>query len=161
MINIEDVTLSHLEDELVDNGGRDTSEDGAEPVDPVVGPHVVDGGGSEGPGGVHAGARQLYGKQVAGSDGQADGEGCRASHTPGVVFVCSRGKHDQDQHHRDEELHTKGLAWGDGTYSTTAHTSHRVGLEEGTFICRQEDTQHAGSDNCSQALSYDVEQTLH
>ena len=50
------IVLSCLQDQLVDEGSRDPTEDGTNPVDPVIGPGIEDHGRSEGPGWVHAGA---------------------------------------------------------------------------------------------------------
>ena len=90
----EAMAWHYLEEELVDESGSDPSQDGARPVDPVIVPGAEDQGRPEGPGGVHAGAREGDGEQVAGGDGETDGQGSRALHTLGVVTVGSRGEHD-------------------------------------------------------------------
>ena len=49
-------SLSYLQDELVDERSSDATEDGTNPVDPVIVPGAEDDGRSKGPGWVHAGA---------------------------------------------------------------------------------------------------------
>ena len=57
-----------------------------------------------------------YGKEVAGGDGEADGEGCTPLHIWGVVVVSSRGKDRENQHHRDQELDAHSLNIKKGVY---------------------------------------------
>ena len=140
--------LMYLQDELVDEGRCDSAEDGTQPVDPVVVPGVEHDGGAQGPGRVHAGPGERDGEEVAGGDGQADGEGGRASHTLTVVSVSSRGEDDQDQDHRDDELDTKALAGTD------------VGEAVGSRRARDENTQNTSSDSGSDTLRHHVQQTF-
>lgn len=54
------VALAYLEDEPVDDSGNQATGDGAHPVDPVVCPHALHHGGSEGSGWIHAGTAQFH-----------------------------------------------------------------------------------------------------
>ena len=81
-------------------------------------------GRSEAPGGVHAGACDGDGEEVAGGDGEADGE--RGGPLDLVVLVGRRPEHNQHQHHRDQELDAESLlagAFGDAAvFSMQFHT---------------------------------------
>ena len=149
----EAMAWPYLEEELVDESGSDPSQDGARPVDPVIGPGAEDQGRPEGPGGVHAGAREGDGEQVAGGDGETDGQGSRALHTLGVVTVGSRGEHHRHQHHRDDELDTEALASRDLADAGDANSLRG-------FVRGNENTENTGSDGSSDALSQDVEESL-
>ncbi len=49
------------------------------------------------------------GEEVAGGDGEPDGEWRAPLHVPGVVLVGGRREDGQHQHHRDQELNTHRL----------------------------------------------------
>ncbi len=48
-------------------------------------------------------------EEVAGGDGEPDGEWRAPLHVPGVVLVRGRREDGQHQHHRDQELNTHRL----------------------------------------------------
>ena len=50
-----------------------------------------------------------YSEEVAGGDGQTDGEGGAALHIGGIVLVGGGREHGEHQHHRDQELNAQGL----------------------------------------------------
>ena len=139
----------YFQDELVDESRSDTAEDGTHPVDPVIGPGIEDDGRSEGPGRVHAGAGEGDGEEVAGGDGQPDGEGGRTFHTLRVVSVSSGREDDENQDQGDDELNTEPLA------------SIDVGESTGSRLSGDENTENSRSDNGSDTLSHHVEQTFH
>ena len=115
----------------------------------MVRPGVEDDGGSQGPGRVHAGAGQWDGEEVAGGDGQTDGQGGRAFHTLSVVSVSSHCEHDENQDHRDDELNTEPLASVD------------VGQCAGSqYFPGYENTENARPDSGPDTLSHHVQQTF-
>ena len=101
------MSLTYLQYKLVDHSCSHPTEDGAQPVDPVVFPGPEDDGRPEGPGGVHAGASQGNGKQVASGDRKADGQGCRSLNF--IVFIRSGSKDNQNQNKGDEEFNANSL----------------------------------------------------
>ena len=62
---------------------------------------------SEATGRVHAGASYGDGEEVAGGDGESDGE--RGGPLDLVVLIGGRAEHHQHQHHRYQELDAERL----------------------------------------------------
>jgi len=50
-----------------------------------------------------------YSEEVAGGDGETNGEGGAALHIGGIVLVGGGREHGEHQHHRDQELNAQGL----------------------------------------------------
>ena len=98
-----------LEHQLVEKSGGDSPHDRASPVDPVVVPAAGHYTGPQAAGRVHAGSCERNGKQVAGGDGQPDGQGGGALHTSSVICIGSCSKHNQHQNQGDQELNTQSL----------------------------------------------------
>ena len=117
----------------------------------MVVPGAEDDGRPESPSRVHAGAGEGDGEEVAGGDGQSDGEWSRAFHTSRVVSVSSSGEDDENQDHGDDELNTKPLA---GTDIGEATGTHGAGA-------RDENTENASSDNGSDTLGHHIQQSFH
>lgn len=147
--------LGCLEDQLVDEGGSDSSQDGSKPVYPVVVPGTEDDSGSKGAGGVHAGAGERNSEEVAGGDGESDGQGSRALHVGGVVVVSSSSENNQDEDEGDEELDSEGLSdremFIDRGHAETGSTAN---------FFRSEKREKSSTDESTNALENDVEESL-
>ena len=103
-----------LEAQLVDKGSGDSSKDRSQKVEPqIFGSHCKDNIWSKGPGGVHAGAGQGNGEQVASGDGKTNGQGCRSFDVGTVVAISSGSKDNQNQNEGDEEFDAKSLSYAD------------------------------------------------
>ena len=74
---------------------------------PMVSPEAADSRRPEAAGRVHAGTSYGDGEEVAGGDGESDGE--RGRPLDLVVLVGGRAEHHQHEHHRDEELDAERL----------------------------------------------------
>jgi len=149
------VHLGGLEDQLVDQGGSNSTEDGSEPVDPVVVPGSEDDGGAKGASGVHAGAGERDSEEMAGGDGESDGKRSGALHAGSVVVVSSSSEHDPDEHEGDEELDAKGLSDGevfvDGGHAEASSAAN---------VLRSQDLEQASTNESAKALEHDVEERL-
>ena len=86
---------------------------------------------------------------MAGGDGEADGEGGRASHTTRVVSVSSSREDDEDQDQGDDELDTEALASIDAAQSA------------GSRLSRDENTEDGRPHDSPDTLSHHVQQAFH
>lgn len=149
------VDLGSLEDHLVDEGRGDASKDGSQPVDPVVLPGSEDDSGSEGTSGVHAGAGEGNSEEMAGGDGESDGEGSRSFDGGSVVVVSSGSEDNQNENEGDEELDSEGLSdsemFIDGRHAETASA---------VDFLRGEALEKSSPDESADTLEHDVEESL-
>lgn len=149
------VDLWGLEDHLVDERCSDASQDGSQPVDPVVLPGSEDDSGSEGASGVHAGAGEGDSEEVAGGDGESDGEGGRSLDGGGVVVVSSGSKDNQNEHEGDEELDSESLS----NSEMFIDGSHAEAGSAADFL-RGDALEKSGADESPNTLEHDVEESL-
>lgn len=93
------------EDAVVDYAGEDAAEQGADPVNPVVGPVIArNERRAEGAGGIYGGAGEGKAAEGVHGDGEADGEACYfVEGTFGVNGGGEENEDEEERHHAFEE----------------------------------------------------------